>query len=261
LNPYPVTGIGEVDGVGVRVGVSVLVGVVVGSGVGVGVEVSVLVGVGVSVLVGVGVSVLVGVVVGSGVGVSVLVGVVVTSSVAVGVGVSVVVGVGEGVGGGTGSTNVKYSSLPTLKYSSIPTIIGLINTAGVGVGVGVVVGVIVGVEVTLNVGVGVGVTITQEFQNPLFVRYVDAAFPSAKGAGGPPTNEFANCTNDSSVKSNDLLNPTHAVRPTIGVGLSQLGTGNAITYPFVWSGPPHHCNPPKFALYSTSASLMARSPT
>jgi hypothetical protein len=149
--------------------------------------------VGVSVLVGVGVSVLVGVVVGSGVGVSVLVGVVVGSSVGVGVGVSVLVGV------------------------------------VVVVGVDVVVGVIVGVEVTLNVGVGVGVTITQEFQNPLFVRYVDAAFPSAKGAGGPPTNEFANCTNDSSVKSNDLLNPIHAVRPTMGVGLSQPGTGYAIT--------------------------------
>jgi hypothetical protein len=60
LNPYPVTGIGDVVGVGVLVGV--FVGVIVGVGV------TVLVGVGVTVLVGV----LVGVIDGVGVGVGVM---------------------------------------------------------------------------------------------------------------------------------------------------------------------------------------------
>ena len=63
---------------------------------------------------------------------------------------------------GVGSTNIKYSSLPTLKYSSTPTNNGLIITVtfvGVGVGVGVSVNVGVGVLVEL-IGVCDGVFVT-----------------------------------------------------------------------------------------------------
>lgn len=84
----------------------------------------VVVGVGVTVLVGVIEGVLVGVLVGVEVGVTVLVGV----TLKLDVGVDVTVGVLVGVGDGEGSTNIKYSSLPTLMYSSKPANIGLINT-------------------------------------------------------------------------------------------------------------------------------------
>jgi hypothetical protein len=63
---------------------------------------------------------------GLDVGVGVLVGVFVGVLVGVTVGVTVLVGVG--VTYGDGSTNIKYSSLPTLIYSSFPAIIGSINT-------------------------------------------------------------------------------------------------------------------------------------
>jgi opacity protein-like surface antigen len=52
----------------------------------------------------------------------------VIADVGVTVGVTVLVGVGVGVAYGDGSTNIKYSSLPTLIYSSFPAIIGSINT-------------------------------------------------------------------------------------------------------------------------------------
>jgi len=63
---------------------------------------------------------------------------------------------------GVGSTNIRYSSLPTLKYSSTPTNNGFINTptfVGVGVGVGVSVKVGVGVWVPIGVCDGVFVTV------------------------------------------------------------------------------------------------------
>ena len=126
-----------------------------------------------------------------------LVGVVVGSGVGVLVGVSVGVVVGSGVG----------------------------VSVGVVVGSGVEVSVTDGVGVILNVGVGVGVTNTHEFQYPLLVKYVDASFAFANGAGGPPTKVLAKSKKDCSVKNSDLLNPKQANTPGTGVGLSQPGTG------------------------------------
>ena len=61
---------------------------------------------------------------------------------------------------GVGSTNIRYSSLPTFKYSSIPINIGLISVIWfVGVGVGLPTGVCVGVCVGVSVTVGVGVSV------------------------------------------------------------------------------------------------------
>jgi hypothetical protein len=114
--------------------------------------------------VGVTVDVFVGVLVGVTVGVTVLVGVgvIVGVTVFVGVGVGVDVTIGVGVTDGDGSTNIKYSPLPTLRYSSPPTIIGFINGSPPPVGVRVLVGVGVILLVTVGVGVKVlvGVTVT-----------------------------------------------------------------------------------------------------